>query len=63
MNDNVAGERSLVKLLAISGFNASRWLIKKLMRQEGLINRQFPITQYAKSEKKHLPPQRAQSKF
>lgn len=42
---------SLVKLLAISGFHASRWLVNKLMKQEGLISRQLPTHQYAKTRK------------
>lgn len=49
-----AGARSLVRLLAISGFKVGRWLINKLMKQEGLISRQVPTHQYAKGEKEHL---------
>ena len=49
-----AGERSLVTLLATSGYKVSRWLVNKLMKQEGLISRQLPTHKYAKSEKEHL---------
>lgn len=49
-----AGERSLVKLLATSGFNVSRWLVNKLMKQEGLVSRQLPTHKYAKGEREHL---------
>lgn len=51
---NSAGQRTLVSLLATSGFNVSRWLVKKLMRQEGLVSRQLPQHKYAKPEKEHL---------
>ena len=46
-----AGERSLVTLLTTSGFNVSRWLVNKLMTQEGLVSRQMPTHKYAKGEK------------
>tara|TARA_R110002072_G_scaffold274674_2_gene435517 strand:- start:2145 stop:2957 length:813 start_codon:yes stop_codon:yes gene_type:complete len=49
-----AGQRTLVSLLATSGFNVSRWLVKKLMKREGLVSRQLPQHKYAKSEKEHL---------
>ena len=49
-----AGERSLVTMLATSGYKVSRWLVNKLMKQEGLISRQLPTHKYAKSEKEHL---------
>jgi len=54
LSNGSAGERSLIKLLATSGFQASRWLVNKLMKQEGLISRQIPTHKYAKSEKEHL---------
>lgn len=41
-------------MLADSGFNASRWLIRKLMKEHGLISRQIPRHRYAKAEKEHL---------
>lgn len=41
-------------MLATSGFKVSRWLVNKLMKQEGLISRQLPTHKYAKSEKEHL---------
>jgi len=49
-----AGQRSLVTLLASAGFNVSRWLVRKLMKQAGLVSRQQPTHRYAKSEKAHL---------
>lgn len=49
-----AGQRTLVNLLASSGYTISRWLVAKLMRQEGLVSRQLPTHKYAKSEKVHL---------
>ncbi|NOU52325.1 IS3 family transposase [Pseudoalteromonas sp. JBTF-M23] len=49
-----AGQRTLVQLLAKSGFKASRWLVSKLMKQEGLVSRQMPTHKYAKAEKEHL---------
>jgi putative transposase len=49
-----AGQRSLLTLLAGAGFNASRWLVRKLMKQAGLVSRQQPTHRYAKSEKAHL---------
>mgnify|MGYP002333546821 FL=1 len=54
LSNGSAGQRSLVKLLAISGFHVSRWLVNKLMKQEGLISRQLPTHKYAKNEKEHL---------
>lgn len=54
LSNGSAGQRSLKKLLAISGFNVSRWLVNKLMKQEGLVSRQLPSHKYAKSEKEHL---------
>jgi len=54
LSNGSAGERSLIKLLATSDFQASRWLVNKLMKQEGLISRQIPTHKYAKSEKEHL---------
>jgi len=39
LSNGSAGERSLVTLLATSGFNVSRWLVNKLMTQEGLVSR------------------------
>jgi len=41
-------------LLATSGFNISRWLVNKLMKQEGLVSRQLPTHKYATAEKEHL---------
>ena len=49
-----AGGRTLVSLLATSGFKVSRWLISKLMKKEGLVSRQLPQHKYAKNEKLHL---------
>ncbi len=54
LSNGSAGQRSLVKLLAISGFHVSRWLVNKLMKQEGLVSRQLPTHKYAKNEKEHL---------
>jgi len=34
-----AGQRTLVSLLATSDFKVSRWLVSKLMTQEGLVSR------------------------
>ena len=49
-----AGQRTLVTLLATSGFKVSRWLVRKLMKQEGLVSRQLPQHRHAKAEKEHL---------
>ncbi|MCE2596733.1 IS3 family transposase [Motilimonas cestriensis] len=49
-----AGQRTLQVLLADSGFKASRWLIRKLMKEKGLVSRQIPSHRYAKAEKEHL---------
>lgn len=49
-----AGQRSLVNLLASSGFKVSRWLVAKLMKQEGLMSRQCPQHKYAKADQAHL---------
>lgn len=54
MSEGSAGERTLVRLLESSGFSASRWLINKLMKQEGLVSRQLPTHRYAKAEKAHV---------
>lgn len=54
ISNGSAGERTLVTLLALSGFKVSRWLVNKLMRQEGLVSRQLPAHKYAKSEKEHV---------
>ena len=54
MSNGSAGERTLVTLLALSGFKVSRWLVSKLMKQEGLVSRQLPAHKYAKSEKEHV---------
>lgn len=54
MSNGSAGQRSLVQLLRRSGFNVSRWLVRKLMRQMGLVSRQLPTHKYAKSEKAHV---------
>lgn len=48
-----AGQRSLVNMLAQAGFTVSRWLVAKLMKQEGLVSRQLPRHRYAKAEKAH----------
>ena len=53
LSNQSAGQRSLVKLLGYAGFTVSRWLVRKLMRQEGLISRQLPSHRYAKAEKAH----------
>ena len=49
-----AGQRTLVQLLNDSGFKVSRWLVRKLMKQHGLVSRQLPSHKYAKAEKLHL---------
>ena len=49
-----AGQRTLVDLLAQSGFKASRWLVRKLMKQENLVSCQQPTHRYNKAEKEHL---------
>lgn len=48
-----AGQRSLLNMLANIGINASRWLVRKLMKQEGLVSRQLPTHRYVKAEKAH----------
>ena len=48
-----AGQRSLVTMLRQAGFTVSRWLVRKLMKQEGLVSRQRPQHRYAKAEKAH----------
>lgn len=53
LSNQSAGQRSLVNLLGHAGFNVSRWLVRKLMRQEGLVSRQLPRHRYAKAEKAH----------
>jgi putative transposase len=54
LSNGSAGERTLVSLLATSGFKVSRWLVNKLMKQESLVSRQLPQHKYAVSEKEHL---------
>lgn len=54
LSNGSAGERTLVSLLATSGYKLSRWLVNKLMKQEGLISRQLPTHKYAEAEKEHL---------
>jgi putative transposase len=54
LSNGSAGQRSLVTLLANSGFKVSRWLVGKLMKQESLVSRQIPTHKYAKGEKEHL---------
>lgn len=54
LSNGSAGERTLVSLLATSGFKVSRWLVNKLMKLEGLVSRQLPQHRYAKAEKAHL---------
>jgi putative transposase len=49
-----AGQRTLVQLLKSSGFKVSRWLVRKLMKQNDLVSRQLPAHKYAKAEKFHL---------
>jgi len=49
-----AGQRTLVQLLATSGFKVSGWLVSKLMKQEGLVSHQMPTHKYAKAEKERL---------
>jgi len=39
LSNSSAGQRSFVTLLATSGFNVRRWLVNKLIKQEGLVNR------------------------
>ena len=43
-----AGQRSLMTLLARSGFSASLWLVRKRMKQAALVSRQQPTHRYAK---------------
>ena len=54
ISNGSAGERTLVTLLALSGFKVSRWLVNKLMKQEGLVSRQLPTHKYSNSEKEHV---------
>ena len=54
LSNGSAGERTLASLLATSGFKISRWLVNKLMKQEGLVSRQLPTHKYASAEKEHL---------
>jgi len=54
LSNGSAGERTLVTLLGTSDFKVSRWLVNKLMKQEGLVSRQLPQHKYAAAEKKHL---------
>ena len=54
LSNGSAGERTLVTLLGTSGFKVSRWLVNKLMKQEGLVSRQLPQHKYAAAEKEHL---------
>ncbi len=54
LNNGSAGQRTLVSLLTTSGYQVSRWLVSKLMKQEGLVSRQWPSHKYAKAEKAHL---------
>jgi len=54
LSQGSAGQRTLVSLLATSGFKVSRWLVGKLMVEHGLISRQLPQHKYAKAEKEHL---------
>ena len=49
-----SGQRTLVSLLATGGYQVSRWLVSKLMKQEGLVSRQLPSHKYAKAEREHL---------
>ena len=46
-----AGQRTLVSLLATSDVTVR---VSKLMQQQGLVSRQRPPHQYAKSEQEHL---------
>jgi Transposase and inactivated derivatives len=48
-----AGQRSLVNMLQQAGFTVSRWLVAKLMKQEGLVSRQLARHRYTKAEKAH----------
>ena len=54
LSNGSAGERTLVTLLGNSGFEVSRWLVNKLMKQEGLVSRQLPQHKYAAVEKELL---------
>jgi putative transposase len=54
LSNGSAGERTLVTFLAQSGYKVSRWLVNKLMKQEGLVSRQLPTHRYAKAEKEHV---------
>lgn len=54
LSNGSAGERTLVSLLQTSGYKLSRWLVNKLMKQEGLVSRQLPTHKYAKAEQEHL---------
>ncbi|CAA0098087.1 Uncharacterised protein [BD1-7 clade bacterium] len=49
-----AGSRSLVHLLGQSDFKVSRWLVRKLMKQEGLVSRQIPQHKYARADQSHV---------
>lgn len=54
LSNGSAGERTLVTLLGNSGFEVSRLLVNKLMKQEGLVSRQLPAHKYAAAEKELL---------
>lgn len=49
-----AGQRTLVSLLALSGYSVSRWLVAKLMKEQGLVSRQCPQHKYAKADQAHV---------
>jgi putative transposase len=54
LSQGSAGQRTLVNLLELSGHYVSRWLVSKLMKQEGLVSRQIPSHRYRKAKKEHL---------
>ena len=59
-----AGQRTLSRLLAKSKHSASRWLIRRLMKQDNLVSRQLPTHKYSMAEREHLSiPNRLNREF
>lgn len=54
MSKGSAGQRTLVSMLGNSGFKTSRYLVRKLMKSEGLESCQLSKHQYKKSGQEHL---------
>ena len=54
LSQGSAGERTLKHMLETEGYSASRWLLNKIMGQEGLVSRQLPSHRYARAEKAHI---------